>query len=213
MDLVYNDFVCARRYVMKIDTLVLGDYQVNCYLVSDRNGKAVIIDPGYEPEKILRVVKEKALDVQCIFLTHGHFDHIGGVKPLAQALNCPVYLHPKEVTLPPYLTQGLLHYTDEYGQGDEITVGELTFCVLETPGHTSGSVCLLCEDHLFTGDTLFAGSCGRTDLGGSMLEMLASLKGLAALEGNYRVFPGHGPDTDLDYERKTNPYIHQRSFR
>lgn len=198
---------------MRISTLVLGDYQVNCYLVSDDSGKTVIIDPGYEPEKILRIVKEKELDIQCIFLTHGHFDHIGAVKSLAQALNCPVYLHPKEVTLPPYLTQGLLYYTEEYGQGDEISVGDLTFRVLETPGHTSGSVCLLCEDCLFTGDTLFAGSCGRTDLGGSMLEMLASLKSLAALEGNYRVLPGHGPDTDLDYERKTNPYILQRSFR
>lgn len=198
---------------MKISTLVLGDYQVNCYLVSDDNGKAVVIDPGYEAEKILRVVKEKELDVQCIFLTHGHFDHIGAVKPLMQALNCPVYLQPKEVTLPPYLTQGLLCYTEEYEQGNEISVGDLTFRVMETPGHTNGSVCLLCEDCIFTGDTLFAGSCGRTDLGGSMLEMLASLKSLAALEGNYRVFPGHGPETDLDYERKTNPYILQRSFR
>lgn len=198
---------------MKIHTLILGDYQVNCYLVSDDSGKTVIIDPGYEPEKILRTVKEKDLDVQCIFLTHGHFDHIGGVKPLAQELRCPVYLQPKDVTLPPYLTQGLLYYTDEYGQGDKISVGDLTFRVLETPGHTNGSVCLLCGDCLFTGDTLFAGSCGRTDLGGSMLSMLASLKELAALEGNYRVFPGHGPETDLDYERKTNPYILQRSFR
>ena len=198
---------------MKISTLVLGDYQVNCYLVSDDHGKTVIIDPGYEAEKILRTVKEKELDVQCIFLTHGHFDHIGAVKPLSQALNCPVYLQPKDVTLPPYLTQGLLYYTDEYEQGNEIAVGDLTFRVLETPGHTKGSVCLQCEDCLFTGDTLFADSCGRTDLGGSMLEMLASLKTLAALEGNYRVYPGHGPATDLDYERKNNPYILQRSFR
>lgn len=198
---------------MKIVTLVLGEYQVNCYLVSDDSGKTVIIDPGYEAEKILRVVKEKELQVEAIFLTHGHFDHIGAVKPLAQALGCAVYLQPKEVTLPPYLTQGYLHYTEEYGQDDEISVGDLKFRVLETPGHTNGSVCLLCGDCIFTGDTLFAGSCGRTDLGGSMLEMLASLKKLSALEGNYRVFPGHGPETDLDYERKTNPYIHQRSFR
>ena len=198
---------------MKRKTLVLGDYQVNCYLVSDEAGRAVIIDPGYEAEKILRVVKEDSLEIKAIFLTHGHFDHIGAVKPLAQALGCPVYIHPKEATLPPYLTRGLLHYTEEYEQGEEIAVGDLTFRVLETPGHTNGSVCLLCGDCLFTGDTLFAGSCGRTDLGGSMLDMLASLKSLAALEGNYRVFPGHGPETDLDYERKTNPYIHQRSFR
>ncbi|MBR4308212.1 MAG: MBL fold metallo-hydrolase [Oscillospiraceae bacterium] len=198
---------------MKLVTLVLGDYQVNCYLVSDDSGKTVIIDPGYEAEKILRVVKEKELQIEAIFLTHGHFDHIGAVKPLSQALGCAVYLQPKEVTLPPYLTQGLLHYTEEYGQDDEITVGALSFRVLETPGHTNGSVCLLCEDCIFTGDTLFAGSCGRTDLGGSMLEMLSSLKKLSDLKGNYKVFPGHGPATDLDYERENNPYILQRSFR
>ena len=198
---------------MKIHTLVLGDYQVNCYLVADKAGQAVIIDPGYEPRRILKAVKDLSLEVKSIFLTHGHFDHIGAVKALAQELDCPVYIHPKEATLPPYLTQGLLYSTDEYVSGDVISVGALSFRVIETPGHTNGSVCLLCGDCLFTGDTLFAGSCGRTDLGGSMLDMLASLKGLAALEGNYRVLPGHGPESDLDYERKTNPYIHQRSFR
>lgn len=197
---------------MKRKTLVLGEYQVNCYLVSDDGGNGVIIDPGYEAERILGAVKENALNVKAIFLTHGHFDHIGAVKPLALALGCPVYVHPKEVTLPPYLTQGLLYHTHEYGQGDEISVGELTFRVLETPGHTNGSVCLRCGDCLFTGDTLFAGSCGRTDLGGSMLDMLASLKALADLEGNYTVLPGHGPESDLDRERKHSPYIHQRSF-
>lgn len=155
---------------MNRKTLVLGDYQVNCYLVSDEEGRGVVIDPGYEPERILRAVKEKALDIRAIFLTHGHFDHIGAVKPLAQALECPVYIHPKEVTLPPYLTQGLLYYTEEYEQGDEISVGDLRFRVLETPGHTNGSVCLLRGDCLFTGDTLFAGSCGRTDLGGSITQ-------------------------------------------
>ncbi|MBQ2445720.1 MAG: MBL fold metallo-hydrolase [Oscillospiraceae bacterium] len=198
---------------MKLYTLVLGDYQVNCYLVSDEVGRAVIIDPGYEPERILRAVKERNLEVKAIFLTHGHFDHIGAVKPLVQALQCPVYVHPKEATLPPYLTQGLLWFNEEYAEGDVVSVGDLSFRVIETPGHTNGSVCLLCEDHLFSGDTLFAGSCGRTDLGGSMLDMLASLKKLAALEGNYRVHCGHGPETDLDTERRENPYIHQRSFR
>ena len=198
---------------MEIHELVVGPLKTNCYIVTSDMNHAVIIDPGFDAEKIAAKIRELGAKPKFMLLTHGHFDHIGAVKPLAQALGCPVYIHPKEATLPPYLTRGFLYYSEEYEQGDEITVGDLTFRVIETPGHTNGSVCLLCEDCIFTGDTLFAGSCGRTDLGGSMLDMLASLKSLAALEGNYRVFPGHGPETDLDYERKTNPYIHQRSFR
>ncbi len=197
---------------MKIQTLVLGDYQVNCYLVSDDEGNAVIIDPGYEPERILLRIRDLNLKVQAIFLTHGHFDHIGAVKPLSEALHCPIYLNPKDVTLPPYLTQGLLHYTDEYEEGDRISIGKLSFTVLETPGHTRGSVCLLCEDAIFTGDTLFAGSCGRTDLGGSWFDMVHSLNRVVALKEDLRVFPGHGPASSLAIERRENPYVTQRSL-
>ena len=197
---------------MKIQTLVLGDYQVNCYLVSDDEGNAVIIDPGYEPERILLRIRDLNLKVQAIFLTHGHFDHIGAVKPLYEALHCPIYLNPKDVTLPPYLTQGLLHYTDEYEEGDRISIGKLSFTVLETPGHTRGSVCLLCEDAIFTGDTLFAGSCGRTDLGGSWFDMVHSLNRVVALKEDLRVFPGHGPASSLAIERRENPYVTQRSL-
>ncbi len=192
---------------MKINTMVLGDYQVNCYLVSDEEGNGVVIDPGYEPERIRRRAEDLGIRVQAIFLTHGHFDHIGAVKALYEHWHCPVYLQPADLALPPYLTQGLLFYTEEYGQGDEISVGNLHFTVLETPGHTKGSVCLRCGDVLFTGDTLFAGSCGRTDLGGDWFQLQHSLIKLVSVKENLRVLPGHGESSTLETERRENPYI------
>ena len=191
---------------MKIRTLVLGDYQVNCYLVSDENGDTAVIDPGYEPEYILRVAQTKGLQIRAIMLTHGHFDHVGAVKGLYEALHCPVYLNEADADLPPYLSEGLF-YTDEYAEGDEISVGNLRFAVIQTPGHTKGSVCLRCGNVLFTGDTLFAGSYGRTDLGGSAPEMAASLHRLSQIPENLHVFPGHGETSTLDHERANNPYF------
>ena len=119
-----------------------------------------------------------------------------------------VFLCPEELTMPPQLTAGRLYYTDTYQDGDKLTLAGTGFTVLRTPGHTPGSVCLLAEDVMFSGDTLFAGSCGRTDLpGGNASRMKASLARIAALEGDYRVLPGHGGVTTLEHERKNNPYL------
>ena len=187
---------------MKIRTLILGDYQTNCYLVSDENGATAVIDPGYEPETILARAAQEKLQIEAILLTHGHFDHVGGVRAIAEAARCPVRLNGKELSLPPVITNGPLCCTDTYGEGAVVRVGKLCFTVLETPGHTPGSVCLRCENTLFSGDTLFAGSCGRTDLpGGSMADMRESLKRLAAIPENLTVLPGHGEKTTLDRER------------
>ena len=187
---------------MKIRTLTLGDFQTNCYLVSDENGATAIIDPGYEPEIILARAAQEQLQIEAILLTHGHFDHVGGVKAIAQAARCPVWMNEKDCDLPPFLTSGTPYYTDVFKEGTVVRVGKLTFTVLETPGHTPGSVCLRCENTLFSGDTLFAGSCGRTDLpGGSMTELRASLARLAAIPENLTVLPGHGGATTLERER------------
>lgn len=193
---------------MKLRMLTLGDYQTNCYLVSDGAGNTAVIDPGYEPQTILACLRAEKLRPCAILLTHGHFDHVGGVKALAEAEQLPVWLNEKELTLPPSLTDGPLYYTNGYGEGDTVRVGELEFSVLETPGHTPGSVCLRCSDVLFSGDTLFAGSYGRTDFpGGCEAEMKASLHRLAELDGPLTVCPGHGPTTTLEREHAFNPYF------
>lgn len=190
---------------MEIQRLGLGSLETNCYIVSDDAGHCAIIDPAGDAERILKAVEGKTVEV--VFLTHGHFDHIGAAKPLHEALGCPVYLHEADETLPRFLTRGLLYHTHSYKDGDEIVVGALRFTVMETPGHTAGSVCLRCEDALFTGDTLFRRSCGRTDLGGSQYEMQKSLDRLAAIPENLRVFPGHMDESTLDEERRSNPYM------
>lgn len=195
--------------MLKIHVLPLGDYQTNCYIVHEENSTdCLIIDPGYEPKIISSYLEEKGLTPEAILLTHCHFDHVGAVKDLAAQYDCKVFLDKKELAMPPMLTNGPLYYTDGYGDGDTLTLAGIPIQVLETPGHTPGSVCLIMEDTLFSGDTLFAGSCGRTDLPcGDARAMRDSLRRLAALSENYRVCPGHGPSSTLNREKQTNPYL------
>ena len=195
--------------MVNVKTLPLGAYQTNCYLCWGEGSESVlVIDPGYNPETVLAEVSRLGKTVAAILLTHGHFDHVGGVKEIAAETDCPVYLHENELSQPPTMTAGPLYYTHTYGEGDRLTLANLTLQVLHTPGHTPGSVCLICEDVIFSGDTLFAGSCGRTDFPGSdPKEMVLSLRKLAALPGEYDVFPGHAEATTLSYEREHNPYM------
>lgn len=192
---------------MNLHRLTVGPLQTNCYLVADESGVCAVIDPGDEPEKILAYAREHGLRICAVLLTHGHFDHVGGVRAIAQATACPVWMHEKDLTLRTAMTVAAPYYTDFYAEGDEVAVGSLRFLVMETPGHTPGSVCLLCENTLFTGDTLFAGSCGRTDLGGNAQDMRRSLARLTAIRENYTVCPGHGAGSTLEAERAGNPYL------
>ena len=195
--------------MLNIHTLALGAYQTNCYLVwGEDSPSCVVIDPGYEPETVLDEVKKLGKEISAILLTHGHFDHVGGVKDIVAETGCKVYLCDADLSMPPQMTAGPLYYTNTYSDGSFVEEAGLSFKVLHTPGHTPGSVCLMCENVLFSGDTLFWGSCGRTDLpGGSWSTIQASLKRLAELPGDYDVYPGHGDATKLSFERNFNPYL------
>jgi glyoxylase-like metal-dependent hydrolase (beta-lactamase superfamily II) len=193
----------------QVYTLPLGAYQTNCYVVH-REGQTqcILIDPGYDANQVLSFLEEKGLSPEAILLTHGHFDHVGAVRDLVALTDCPVYLHPEETTMPPQMTAGPLYYTHPLAWGQTLSLAGMQIDVFHTPGHTPGSVCFAIEDLLFTGDTLFAGSCGRTDLpGGSWATITQSLACLRGLQTPYRVFPGHGDSTTLEREKTANPYL------
>ena len=201
---------------MKLDVLPLGSYQTNCYIVRADNAQScAVIDPGDEAEKVLRTVKNLGLTVDAVLLTHGHFDHVGAVEAIVKATGCKLWMREADwsqvdtpmtryLSPPPNCDFCEVWFCEDY---EEIHAGGLTFTVWETPGHTWGSVCYFCGDALFSGDTLFAGSCGRTDLGGDWNTILSSLARLAEAEGDYRVYPGHGPPTTLEQERRSTPYL------
>lgn len=201
---------------MKLDSLAVGLIGTNCYLLWDETAgnAAAIVDPGGSADQILAKIKQNNLDVKLILLTHGHFDHVMGVQDLLAVYpDLPVYI--TEADYPEARDGGQFGYSMGevasvrfYDEGDTVELGNLKIDVLRTPGHTPGSVTLRVEDVLFTGDTLFCGSCGRTDFpGGSFGDMQRSLKRLADLPGDYRVYPGHESSTTLDYERKYNPFM------
>ena len=195
--------------MLTLHTLPLGAYQTNCYILHQEDSSSCVdIDPGYTPEVILDFLAGKGLKLEAILLTHGHFDHVGAVRDLAAETGCKVYLNPDDLSMPPRMTAGPLYYTDTYSDGDTLSPAGIPFQVLSTPGHTPGSVCLIAENYLFSGDTLFAGSRGRTDLpGGSTRAILESLRRLAALPQDYSVHPGHGESTTLAWEKQYNPYM------
>ena len=195
--------------MIKINILTMGAYQTNTYMIHEQNTKTCcVIDPGYQPDTILDAAQDLGLTIEAILLTHGHHDHVGAVREIAAETGCKVYIHPNDLTLPPMFTAGPLYYTHTYDEGDTLHMAGLDISVLHTPGHTGGSVCLLCDNVMFAGDTLFAGSCGRTDLpGGDWPTITRSLKRLASLEANFHVFSGHGESTTLANEKRYNPYM------
>ena len=197
---------------MLIKTFELGNLGANCCIVTDENTlECAVIDPGDESNVVLSYLEQNKLKLKAILLTHGHFDHTGAVDAVSEETGAPVYINSRDRgAVRPMDTMRFdpKGETHDLKEGDEIKVGSLVFKVMETPGHSPGSVTFLCEDALFTGDTLFMGSCGRTDLpGGDMGTLLKSLRRLGELPGDYEVYPGHMDPTTLRRERATNYYL------
>ncbi len=203
---------------MEILVIPVGYLQENCYIAYDEDKVAVVIDPGDEGQKLVEAIRNRGLDVRYILLTHGHFDHTGAVMEIKNEFGAKLCVSGEdaEMLTDPQLSLAMRQrWKPEdisidllLSDGDVIEAGKMRFEVIATPGHSKGSVTYRCENVLFTGDTLFQGDCGRTDLyGGSYEQIKASLRRLADLEGDYQVLPGHGPDSTLEEERLHNMYM------
>jgi glyoxylase-like metal-dependent hydrolase (beta-lactamase superfamily II) len=205
---------------MKVETVVVGALETNCYLVyCEKTLECAVVDPGADPEKIFRAIADKNLKPVTLINTHGHVDHIGANKDIKDRFDVPLLIHEADV---PLLQNALLSEIafllcaqaspdpDSFlREGDEIRFGESRLQVLHTPGHSPGSVSLKGEGLLLSGDTLFCGGVGRTDLpGGSWDELVRSIQErIFTLDGQTRVYPGHGPSTSVDQEKNANPYV------
>ncbi|MEQ3345930.1 MBL fold metallo-hydrolase [Peptoniphilus senegalensis] len=202
----------------KIIKLVVGELQENCFVLFDENKDAFVVDPGASSDIIIEAIEKNNLNIKYILLTHGHFDHVGAVAGLKKKFNAPVYLHkndknflenPKEVRESAFGIQIESANVDVFvKEGDEIPFSDAYIKVIETPGHTIGSVCYLFKNYLFAGDTLFNGSIGRTDFPESDHSlMIESLKVLKELDDEIYVLSGHGPESQMSYEKISNPYL------
>ena len=204
---------------MILERLVVGPFASNCYIVgSEITHEGMIIDPGDEANQILNKIKDLQLDIKMIVLTHGHIDHIGAVKEINEAIGAEIYVHADDAqSLKGWRIGSILGSSypappppDRLLKGgDSIDIGDLHFLVIHTPGHTPGGICFLGEGVVFTGDTLFNYSVGRTDLdGGSGYQLINSLHTkLMVLPDDTIVYPGHGPETTIGAERSGNPFL------
>lgn len=204
-----------------IKSVVVGPVDVNCYVLKDKaTGKGAVIDPGGHVERIMSLINDMKADIAEIIITHGHFDHIGALDELRNAVGCGASIHEldAEMLLKSRKNLSIFMGTDAIFRpaerllkdGDVIRFGESFLKVIHTPGHTAGGICLYDGDKvLFSGDTLFAGSVGRSDFpGGDHYQLIESVvKALAEVKDETVVYPGHGPETGMGYERKTNPFL------
>jgi hydroxyacylglutathione hydrolase len=207
---------------MILEMLTVGPFQENCYIIGDEDsGAGVVVDPGDEAARIALAVEQTGLDVGSIIVTHAHIDHVGAVAALVDEYACPVLMHSEaEPMLKQLPTQammmglkfGKVPAVDRHiGDGEVLEVGELRLRSLYTPGHAPGHLAFYVQDEdlVLSGDALFAGSVGRTDLpGGSMEVLMRSIEErLLTLPDETRVFPGHGPQTEIGNERASNPFL------
>jgi hydroxyacylglutathione hydrolase len=203
-----------------IKKLEVGPIMANCFILGCETTKeAAVIDPGDDADRILMILAKENLTVKYLVNTHGHFDHVGANKRMKEVTGAPLAIHTEDVPMLSQLSRSaasfglaaenspepdlLLH------DGDTVTFGDITLKVIHTPGHSRGGICLYTKGHLFAGDTLFAGSIGRTDLpGGDYDTLIASIKEkLLALPDDTVVYTGHGPETTIANEKRMNPFL------
>lgn len=204
---------------LTIQSFAVMPFDENCYVVSDDTGEGVVIDPGGMAKEILAYIREKKLSIQAVLDTHGHCDHIGANDAIRDETGAPLYIHKADA---PMLSDMRLNLSAFMGfkalsrpaehllsEGDKISFGQSELEVIHTPGHTVGGVCFVGDGVVFTGDTLFAGSIGRSDFpGGSEVELIGNIKKkLLALPDEMKVYSGHGPSSEIGWERQCNPYL------
>ncbi|UCD78549.1 MAG: MBL fold metallo-hydrolase [Desulfobacterales bacterium] len=205
---------------MIIKTLPVGPIMANCFVLGcEETLAAAVIDPGDEADRILLALAESNLTVNLIINTHGHFDHVGANKRLKEVTGAPILIHPLDTPMLSKLASSAAAWgmaadnspppDRELEDGDEVNFGNITLKVLHTPGHTPGGISLCTDHHVFVGDTLFAGSIGRTDFPGGSFETIKKSiqQKLFTLNDDVKVYPGHGPATTIGVERRTNPFV------
>ncbi|MBC8413256.1 MAG: MBL fold metallo-hydrolase [Nitrospira sp.] len=206
---------------MILKRVTVGQLDTNAYIIGDESkGTAIIVDPGDSADRIMEVVRQNDLRVESIIFTHAHFDHIGAAGDIKKETGADIYLHSDDLETYDlardqaafwgYEVKDLPKPDKHLDEGDEVRVGKLSFRVLHTPGHSRGGICLLGEGVLITGDTIFAGSVGRTDFpGGSIAELKKSFKRIVELPEDTLIYPGHGPDSSVKKERLANFFMNE----
>jgi glyoxylase-like metal-dependent hydrolase (beta-lactamase superfamily II) len=206
---------------MILERLVVGPLEENTYIVADEETKqAIVIDPGDEADRILEVIKDRDLHVNSIICTHTHFDHVGAVGDMRKATGAEILIHEEDMQVYAsardqaafwgYEVDDLPEPDGFLDDGDEVEAGNLKFKVIHTPGHSPGGICLYGEGVLITGDTIFKGSVGRTDFpGGNIEELKKSFRRLLDLPEDTKIYSGHGPETSVGMEKKTNFFANE----
>ena len=204
---------------LTIQSFAVMPFDENCYVVSDETGEGVVIDPGGMAKQILSYIREAKLSIKAVLDTHGHCDHIGANDEIRDETGAPLYIHKEDaamisdmkLNLSAFMGFRVISRPAEHllSEGDKISFGQTELEVIHTPGHTKGGVCFVGEGVAFTGDTLFAGSIGRSDFpGGSEGELIGNIKKkLLVLPDETKVYSGHGPSSEIGWERQCNPFL------